>query len=166
MIATLLICMASTAYAGPEAPDGWRFPTESDYQEAWKEFRKDVPVPFHVCADFDGNGKKDDAWILIKKDSPGWGLFVFMVQKDGSCNKYKLDESVDNIYLHNMCIDEVKPGKYETACGKGYFECLPDEPKVLKLKNSAIDFFLYESANSFFWWESKTKSFRRTWISD
>ena len=36
----------------------------------------------------------------------------------------------------NLCmgIDIVKPGKYKTACGKGYYECEKGEPEVLKLK--------------------------------
>jgi len=65
-----------------------------------------------------------------------------------------------------MGVDIVKPGHYKTACGKGYFECEKGEPEVLKLKQPAIDYFRFESANSFFFWDCNTNSFKRIWISD
>ena len=66
----------------------------------------------------------------------------------------------------SMGISKVSPGEYETACGKGYFECGPDEPEVLVLKLPGIDYFRFASANSFFYWDNASKSFKRIWISD
>jgi len=62
-----------------------------------------------------------------------------------------------------MGIEKASPGKYGTACGKGYFE-YTDEPPEIALKYDAIDYFKYESANSFFIWEGN--GFKRVWISD
>jgi hypothetical protein len=39
-------------------------------------------------------------------------------------------------------------------------------PPTLTLQNPAINFFLYESASSYFWWDTTTSRFRRTWMSD
>ena len=65
-----------------------------------------------------------------------------------------------------MGINTVKPGEYKTVCGKGYFKCEKGEPEVLKLKRPAIDYFKFQSANSFFFWDDKTGDFKRIWISD
>jgi len=64
-----------------------------------------------------------------------------------------------------MGVDVVKPGKYETACGKGYWECEKGEPKILELKRPAINYFKLASANSFFFLDDKSNSFKRNWIS-
>jgi hypothetical protein len=47
-----------------------------------------------------------------------------------------------------MGIAGVKPGQYETACGKGYWECGKDEPEKLSTKRDAVEFFKDESASS------------------
>ncbi len=65
-----------------------------------------------------------------------------------------------------MGIDLVRPGNYQTACGKGYWDCEKDEPELLTLAGPAIDFFKTESANSFFFFDAATHRFRRVWISD
>jgi hypothetical protein len=65
-----------------------------------------------------------------------------------------------------MGIDTVTTGDYKTACGKGYWECKKSEPEILNLKHVAINYFKFESANSFFYWDDKTGSFKRIWISD
>ncbi|HXV64631.1 MAG TPA: hypothetical protein VEK15_28295, partial [Vicinamibacteria bacterium] len=68
--------------------------------------------------------------------------------------------------LSVMGIDVAAPGEYETACGKGYWACAPDEPEVLFLENPAIDYFAAEGGNSFFVWDVDSGSFKRIWISD
>jgi len=45
-------------------------------------------------------------------------------------------------------------------------DCEPDEPEKLRLTMPALDFFAFESANSFFWWDENLQTFIRTWISD
>ena len=65
-----------------------------------------------------------------------------------------------------MGIKTAEPGKYKTACGKGYWVCKKGETAKLNLKMAAIDLFQYESANSYFVWDTKTKMFKRIWMSD
>jgi hypothetical protein len=65
-----------------------------------------------------------------------------------------------------MGIKSAKSGKYKTACGKGYWDCKKGEPAELNLRMPAMDLFQYESANSFFVWDSKIKKFKRIWMSD
>lgn len=157
----------SISFAEVKPPDGWRYANDSDYKNAWQEFTKDIKIPYHVQADFNGDGLKDDAWILVRTDKPGWGLFIFLARKDSPPEIYTIEEEKDNTYLDTMGIVLVDPGKYETCIGKGYdLEYPPDEPKMLVLKHAAIDFLRYASADTYIYWVDKTHSFRETCISD
>jgi len=77
-----------------------------------------------------------------------------------------LEQVRGDVPVHRHGISVVPPRRYETACGKGYWDCKADEPEWLTLKLPAIDFFVYESANSYFGWDVSTNAFKRTWISD
>ncbi len=59
-----------------------------------------------------------------------------------------------------------KPGRYITACGKGYFDCKPGEPQSVDLKGVGFRFFVYESAATLYFWESGMSSFKGVQISD
>jgi len=91
-------------------------------------------------------------------------LYVELSSKPGQ--KIKLDEFDDKAWITVMGVTIAKPGKYKTACGKGYFECEKGEPAELNLKLPAIDYFKEGSANSFFIWDKKAKQFKRIWMSD
>ena len=48
------------------------------------DFTKDLPIPYHFSADFNGDGLSDDAWILIStKSDDTYGVFVFFNQRKG-----------------------------------------------------------------------------------
>lgn len=158
-----LLVLAQSAELMP--PEGWRFPTEADYTDSWKEFRATIPVPFHAQADFNGDGLPDGAWILLSTQDTSGGLFVFLAQKEGPPKAIFLDQDPGVYKAQYMGIKIVPPGKYQTACGKGYFKCGPSEPRVLHLARPAISYFLYNSTESFFWWDTKSGLFQRTWIS-
>lgn len=70
------------------------------------------------------------------------------------------------LWLDRMGIDVVRPGSYATACGKGYWECGPDETENLELQWPAINFFKIESAHSFYFYDPIRKAFRTMQISD
>src|SRR5262245_12041740 len=74
----LLISPAVAASADDALPWGFRFPTHLDRTDGWHPSVSDVPDPFHVVADFNGDGLQDQAWILIRTSGKGWGLFVFV----------------------------------------------------------------------------------------
>jgi len=147
-------------------PNGYRFPTEADYRGDWLEFRKQLPVPFHAEADFNGDALPDDAWILLRRDDPGWGVFVFLGRRLGSPRLMTLEEVSGDVPIHRHGISVVPPGRYQTACGKGYWDCKADESESLTFKLPAINFFVYESANSYFWWDPRAEAFKQTSISD
>ncbi len=164
--AALLILSASfLAFAKqPQAPNGYRFPIESDYLGDWQNFRKHLPVPFHFKADFNSDGLNDDAWILIRTDGKSWAFFVFLSQRGKEAKIIRLEQGAGQPQRFGVTL--VKPGRYKTACGKGYFECAPGESEWLSLSKPAISFFVYESAESIFYCIPKTKRFQKVRMSD
>jgi len=165
-IVVFLLAIVSSALANPPIPDGWRIPTEADYTFDWKDSILKGSIPFHVTADFNGDNVPDDAYILLSTHSKAWAVFVILHTKDGKSAFIKLDENDGQTPPQLMGLAIVQPGDYETACGKGYYECDPNDPDSLHLDLPAIDYFEFESAELFIWWDKQTKSFHRTWISD
>jgi hypothetical protein len=146
-------------------PPGWRAAEKSDYSAENLSVIKNR-VPNHVRADFNGDGINDDAWILINEAENKYGLFIFLSKKGGGYESASLAEYRKETEKLYMGISLMKPGKYKTACGKGYAGCGPNDPKVIILRNPGIDFFAFESGNSVFYWNPNKKEFIRIWLSD
>jgi len=140
----------------------WRVPNKSDFagESGWRQ--NDKTLYLTAKADFDGDGKQDIVSILINDKINKMGLFAELSSKPG---KIQLVED-DKTGIQVMGIAVAKPGKYKTACGKGYWACEKGEPATLNLKFPAIDYFKEESASSFFIWNKKAKQFERVWMSD
>ncbi len=134
-----------------ETSDGWRHKSPTRFLK--------------VKGDFDGDGKSDVAEILINPSSSQFALFV----KLSWTGEWQLvGKPYDEKSLDRFGIDYVKPGKYETACGKGYgdYACAHGEPESLKLSTAAIDIFYTESSDSIVYWDAAIKAFREVLISD
>lgn len=166
-ITVILTMSISTAIAQTEIPfpKGWHPANRSDYSTEDLSFLNSR-VPNHIDADFNGDDREDSAWILLKDTGEAWGLFAFIKKDDNNIEVIKLDENKKETEKLYMGISILSPGKHRTACGKGYFDCTFGEPEILDLKYSGIDYFLFESANSVFYWDDKTNSFKRVWLSD
>ena len=164
----LLLCLSFSnighSFDG-KLPKGYRFPEKSDYTEDEQSYLKNN-FPYKIEADFDGNGKVDTALLLIKGDNSGWTLFVFMRSKNDQIDTFPLDHTEHTVPYLYMGISILEPGKLKTACGKGYWDCKPGEPPTLYLKNPGINYFVFESANSVFYWNKDSKNFSRIWLSD
>lgn len=142
-------------------PDGWR---ELSQDEFTNEIRRDESKDFiSVTGDFNGDGVLDEAKLLVTTDGSKMGIVVWISDKD-QLKLFVLGEY--EAWPKGMGIDLVSPGDYKTACGKGYWACKPDEPATLILTTDAINYFRFESANSFFFWDNKLQAFNRVWISD
>jgi hypothetical protein len=159
--AVLLIPLALSAL---DIPD-WRTPTKSELADdsGWR--KEDANLFLIAKADFDGDGKEDEASLLINDKENKMGLFVTL-SSQGKAKPILLETIEDKKRIIGMGIKAAKPGKYKTACGKGYWDCKKGEPAELNLKMPTIDLFQYESANSYFVWDTKTKKFKRIWMSD
>lgn len=152
-----------------DLPSEWRFPTDADFIGEWEEYKENNPEPFLAEADFDGNGEKDSAWILIKDDG-SWGLFVILNPGSKSYELIQLDETDKGsrryVPPQSMGLSVGEKGEFKTACGKGFFDCDKGEPDEIVFDLPIINYFQYESASSTFYWDRKTKSFKEIWMSD
>jgi hypothetical protein len=168
VVAAFLAILATNVAAASDVfvPKGWRLPNDKDITGVWAELRQKNVNPYLVQADFNGDGIRDDAYIALSMSGRNWALFVNLNKKEGNPEVVKLDEETGETPPQRMGVGVAEPGTYETACGKGYWDCDKDETETLKLILPAIDFYLIESANSCFWWDKKLRRFRRTWMSD
>ena len=144
--------------------DGWRKPNNKELGDDYSWRKDDINLYLTAKADFDGDDNEDEAFLLINNKENTIGLFVSLSSQGKKSVLLETIEDKKNII--GMGIKAAKPGKYKTACGKGYWDCKKGEPAQLNLKMSAIDLFQYESANSFFVWNNKAKKFKRIWMSD
>jgi hypothetical protein len=60
----------------------------------------------------------------------------------------------------------VRPGRYLTLCGQGYYACAKGEDKDITIEHDAIDLVIDEGADAYYYWDSKTNSFKDVQMSD
>jgi hypothetical protein len=147
------------------APPIWRAPTadELGQDSGWRN--EDTDHYLLVKADFDGDGKEDVARLLVNDKDNKMGLFVTLAAAKNA-SPLLLETIEDKRLIEVFGIAVAKPGRFTTACGKGYWDCERNEPEQVHLTRPAIDFFKYESANSYFIWNTGMKKFDRIWMSD
>lgn len=142
---------------------GWRGITKAEAADDWRQ--KNRTRFLLVKGDFDGDGKPDTAQLLLNPSANQFALFV----KQASSAKWQmLGEPFDVKVLDRFGIDLVKPGRYQTACGKCYgdYACAHGEPSFLQLSAPGIDLFYTESSDSIFYWDRKSRKFVEVLISD
>jgi len=148
-------------------PQGWRAPRSADLgspaEQKWRE--ADLSRYLSVSDDFNGDGVPDIALLLIRDDGAAFALFVGLAQKDGRHTYVKLDEFPDAKELASKGIKRVAPGDYPTACARG-LDCAEDEPRYIHLRHDAIDFFIHDAANRYYYWNELKHSFSQADIND
>ena len=144
-------------------PNGWRRITQAEAADDWRQ--KSRTRYLLVKGDFDGDGKSDTAELLLNPSANQFALFVKLAS---SAKWQMLGEPFDVKVLDRFGIDLVKPGKYQTACGKGYgdYACAHGEPNFLLLSAPGIDLFYTESLDSIFYWDRKSGKFVEVLMSD
>ena len=162
--------LAATPTSGPgfclEAPAGWRFPVESDYRADWQDFRENIPIPFFLVADLNGDGIPDEAWILLRTEVPGWGIFVWLSAGKDHYELIKVEDHTTEDSAQSVCITLSKAGTYLTACGKGYWDCSPGEPEKVTVKVPTICLDYYERATFLLIWDQVRGGFKAIQMSD
>ncbi len=162
-IIVIAIALLMTLEVSAQDMSGWRSPTNDELGDI--SWRKDDPALYlKGTGDFDGDGKQDSVSILVNDKENKMGLFVHLSSKPGK--SIRLTEFEGKSWIQTRGVRIAPPGKYETACGKGYWECQKGEPGSLDLKLPAIDFFKEGSANHFFIWDKKARQFKSIDMSD
>jgi hypothetical protein len=160
-IALFLVASAGVS-AAQEMPTGWTKPAAKLTRQ---DFRRTDPNHFLVATgDFNGDGVQDKALLLVNQRTQKLGFFVCLTTETG-CDWHRL-ETMDIGFLDVMGIAKVKPGQYETACGKGYWECGKGEPEKLSTKRDAVEFFKDESASSVYVYNPRSHKFFSVATSD
>jgi hypothetical protein len=155
----LFAAVPHLTFAQLTLPSGWRRPTTAEAAGQW---RRKSPNGFLVVkADFDGDGQKDVAELLVEEKGKRGGLFVRLSGENSGWQSLHQFQG-----LFDLGIRVVRPGKYETLCGSDPSVCEPETAKALDLKTSAIEFFSYEKTSTYFYWDPKTRKFRAAPMSD
>ena len=160
-------------------PQGWNTPSDTEF---YKEWRDRSPDKYLSCRmDFNGDGIVDTAYILESVKGKNFGIFVklsnytdqyiclFDAAKDLSDDKVGEDDSVRMQRLYRLYhgIEIAKPGTYKTACGKGYWDCRPDEPEEIQFKYHGIQFFMDEAGfRVLYYWDAEKKKIDEIRIGD
>lgn len=104
----------------------------------------------------------DEVKLLVRSDDGTVGLIVFL----SSRRRHLVLSESERREVVSLGVSLVSPGRYDTACGKGYWDCGPDEPAVLTLDAPAVRLFTNEGAESFFIWKTAEQAFQQIWMSD
>lgn len=149
----------------------WRIPVGEDIGGDWAWALEEGIVPFTANADFDGNSTVDSAWLMINEsESSNWGIFV-VLRKDDALGSV---DRVVPIYTgkndnppQRFGVSVMPPGRYTRACAKGYGDpCANESEKSIRSAVPGVQFFMFESAASVFFWRGEDVGFRRYWLSD
>jgi hypothetical protein len=145
-------------------PPGWEKPSANILAARWRSVD---PARFaEARGDFDGDGLPDRAMLLMRRGGNLGGLWVYLTRRNAEPVALCLDSTSDETSVQELGVATVGPGTYRTACGKGYVACDSTETAELIVPHNAIRYFKNESAESYWLWTARVKTFRRHWMSD
>jgi hypothetical protein len=122
----VIAAMVLTGAAGPAPvalPAGWRMLNDADRAEMRAEAERvyrgtgiTFPQTYALRADFDGDGRVDQAVMLLNPAETKYGLFVLRRAE----RSYQLVHSGDSSFLWDISLYLERPRTFRTACAKGY----------------------------------------------
>lgn len=153
-----------SAYA-EEFPADLRLPTKEEL--AREPDRKKSPTKFaKVTADFNGDGNPDYAFLLVNTKNNKNVLAVNLSSNTGY-NWKIVDKGQFGWGDPSLAIELAEPGKYETACGKGYYECTKNDPASIDLKNPGFWYGPFDKGGGgLVFWNQKKMKFEEIIMSD
>jgi hypothetical protein len=162
--ALIAIVIASSSFAAQNPDFSWHPPTSSELGSAVDQKWRDAdPDRFLIVrGDFDGDGKPDEARLMVRGDGKAFALFVKLA---ASASEQKLDEFPDVSRLPALGIKRVAPDHYPTACARG-LDCAEDEPRYIDLRHDGIDYFRHDQFNRYYYWNDSRHEFAQVGIND
>lgn len=157
--------VSSTVAAKKNSPDEqpWRPPTTVELGAPQdQKWRDESPTRYlTLTGDFDGDGKPDEARLLVRADGKGYALFVKLATSE---TPIKLDEFPDIKKLPTIGIKRVAPDTYPTACARG-LDCAEDEPRYIRVTHDAIDYFDHDVFDRYYFWSDIRHAFAQVGIT-
>ena len=154
---------ASAAQTNLTRAHPWLPPTTAQLGTPQEQkWRDDDPARYlTVTGDFDGDGKPDEARIVVRGDGAAFAIFVKL---STSGTVVKLDEFSDLKLLPSIGIKRVAPATYPTACARG-IDCAEDEPRYIHVTHDAIDYFQHDVTDRYYYWNDTRHAFAQVGIN-
>lgn len=157
---------------GADLARGYRLPPESEYGPLWafvestgwqtRDGSGGTKAEFWTSGDFNGDGARDYAYVLIRAEGSERALYAFMSSSDGYAAVVLVPDIAPRMWLATR-----GPGRYATAEARGIG---PDAAATgvteFEVSHQAIEFFQSEGASSTIVWNEGTQGFDRYWTSD
>ena len=156
--------------AAPLVP-GYRLPPESEYGPLWglvegrvwqtRDGSGRTKAEFWTSGDFNGDGRGDYAYILIRSADGERALHAFLSSPAGFVAVPVVTGIPPRMWLATR-----GPGTYATAAARGIGPDPSDAPPEFEVAHQGIEFFRTEGAASTFVWNASSRAFDRYWTSD
>jgi hypothetical protein len=150
-LAALLTALCGASAAAPvEAPPGWSLPAPADLTGEDAASRRASPSRYlSSTADFNGDGKADEARILVNRSAVTYGVFIFPGGAEGPT---KLHEG-PLAEVSRTGIATAAAGAYRPACADGAGPDGACEPATVQIAASGLRHFTFEAGARVFYWD-------------
>jgi len=158
-ILTLTFCFFNSSCLAEvtKYPEGWNFPADDETSQTWR--KSDSQKFLAVSGDFNGDGRVDDAKILLSEDKKLLGLFVFLSNFQDSYKIIELDQKAYE-YIDVIGIELFEKGIYRQRGDKAFHE------GDISFKNDSIKYFKYDGAYGVYSWNAKFGKFEFVGLND
>lgn len=158
-----LLSAPAAAKKNPSDEESWRAPTAVELGAPQDQKWRDASPTRYLTlsGDFDGDGKPDEARLMVRGDGKAYALFVKLAARDAPI---KLDEFPDIKKLPTIGIKNVAPETYPTACARG-LDCAEDEPRYIRVTRDAIDYFDHDVSDRYYYWSDTRHAFAQVGIT-
>ena len=114
-----------------------------------------------IEGDFDGDGQRDRAALLVNRSKNRLSVFVHVGGKLNAWQPVLVLPS--GTPAREICLQLIMPGSYKTACGLSHdrghnVNCRLGEPENIELKTNGIGVHL-KQRETLFYWDKNTKRF-------
>lgn len=99
----------------PAIPKEWRLPTVEELKSNWKWTEQEIRKNLRVRADFNGDGLKDEAKLMVKNNGSAIGLLVVFSSKNQEKDWILLDSGYPTA-MKKYRISYKKPSVYQVSC--------------------------------------------------